>query len=70
MLKLMLARKQKGLTQDELADEINKKTGLNLIKQNISYWETGKRKVDAYTLKYIAEILEVTTDFLLEMEGK
>ena len=64
MLKLMLARKQKGMTQEELAEK------MLTSKQQISYWETGSRTMKINDLKKICEILEVTSDFILDMEGR
>ena len=56
-------RKEKGLTQTELA--------LNLCtaQDSISLWELGKSYPDILTLIKIAQFFDVTTDYLLGLEG-
>lgn len=59
MLRLREARRAKGLTQVEVAKIIG-------ISQNgYSDWETGKNRVDLHTLQKLADLYEVTTDYLL-----
>ena len=52
-------RKNKGLTQEELA------TRLNVVRQTVSKWEKGFSVPDADILQRIAEILEVDVKLLL-----
>ena len=59
MLQLKAARKAKGLTQVEVARAIG-------ISQNgYSDWETGKNRVDTNSLKKLAELYDVSVDYLL-----
>ncbi len=59
MLRLKEARKAKGLTQVEVAKIIG-------ISQNgLSDWETGKNRVDHAALSKLANLYEVTADYLL-----
>ncbi len=59
MLRLKEARKAKNLTQSEVASLIG-------ISQNgLSNWETGRTKVDSATLQRLADLYEVTADYLL-----
>lgn len=59
MLRLKEARKAKGLTQVEVAKIIG-------ISQNgLSDWETGKNRVDHAALSKLANLYEVTVDYLL-----
>jgi transcriptional regulator with XRE-family HTH domain len=52
-------RNEKGLTQDELAQE------LSLAKSTISLYETNKREPDHNTTKKIADYFGVSVDFLM-----
>ncbi len=53
-------RKEKGWTQRELAERLGVKPS------TITQYETGVRKPDIVTLKKLANILDCTTDQLLE----
>lgn len=52
-------RKNKGLTQEELASE------LNVVRQTVSKWEKGLSVPDAELLKKLAETLETDVCTLL-----
>jgi len=52
-------RLQKGMTQKELADEINKKLGTNFKHNTISSWENGTNSIDITVLKLVCDILEI-----------
>lgn len=64
MIKLKEIRKQKGITQKELATL----TGLN--KVNICRWENGNAKPDNETILKLAKALNVTTDYLLGIDNQ
>ena len=55
-------RRRNGLTQDELARQ------LNISFQAVSKWETGQSMPDLEQLKRIADILHISTDSLLGHE--
>ena len=55
-------RKEKGLTQEELAEK------LNVTPQAVSKWENGQSCPDITLLPTLAELLNVTTDILLSGE--
>lgn len=55
-------RKQKGLTQQQLADK------LNLSNKTISKWESGSGSPDISNLSALAEVLGVSVDELLKGE--
>lgn len=57
------ARKEKGLTQDELAAR------LHVVRQTVSKWESGSSAPDAELLLQLAQALEVTPDRLLGYSG-
>ena len=59
MLKLQEIREQKGILQKDLAQKLNK------TRACISSWETLKTEPDIVSLIQIADILEVSTDYLL-----
>ena len=52
-------RKQRGMTQEELA------TRLNVVRQTVSKWEKGLSVPDADLLNRIAEMLETDVSTLL-----
>lgn len=52
-------RKQKGLTQEELA------VRLNVVRQTVSKWEKGISVPDAVLLEKIADILDTNVSTLL-----
>lgn len=58
------ARKARGLTQQELAELIG------LKKSYLSKIETGKHVLGADRLKQIADVLNVSTDYLLRRSGQ
>ncbi|SDH84101.1 Transcriptional regulator, contains XRE-family HTH domain [Aneurinibacillus thermoaerophilus] len=57
--RLRLLREKKGLTQVALAKK------LNIPNQNVSNYERDFRQPDYETLKKLADLFEVTTDYLL-----
>lgn len=63
MLNLKLARIKKGMTQQELADAI----GVSSLR-DISRYEAGRINPPIPRLCKIADVLEVTTDYLLGRE--
>ena len=56
---LKLLRKQKGMSQEALAQQ------LNVVRQTISKWEKGLSVPDAELLTRIAELFEVSVSELL-----
>ncbi|MCH5280759.1 MAG: helix-turn-helix transcriptional regulator [Lachnospiraceae bacterium] len=63
--KIMLLRKQKGWSQEELADR------MDISRQSVSKWESGASLPELDKIIKISEIFDVTTDFLLkENEGE
>ena len=60
--KLKMAREDKGMTQQTLADY------LYVTRQAVSRWECGARYPDLLTAKKLSEILEVSLDELLSGE--
>ena len=52
-------RKEKSLTQQELADK------LNVTDRAISHWENGRRLPDISLLKELGEVFNVTIDELI-----
>ena len=57
---LKLARKTKGLSQEELAIK------LNVVRQTISKWEQGLSVPDAKMLISISEVFDTPISTLLE----
>ena len=60
--KLVSLRKQKGLTQMELAEK------LNVSRQAISRWEVGAAVPSTDNLKVLGDLYEVSVDYLLNEE--
>jgi transcriptional regulator with XRE-family HTH domain len=69
-LRIQQRRKEMGLTQAELAEEIEKRTNTRSSKNQISMWETQRAPgpQDA-TLRAIASILGVSAVWLATGEG-
>ena len=58
-------RKKKNLTQEELAEDFNKKYFYNYKKSAISMYENGKRVPEINALKDFADYFNVSLDYLL-----
>jgi repressor LexA len=63
-------RREKGMTQKELADEINKNLGTNFKHNTISSWENGTNSIDTTILKLICDILEIDINTIYGGETK
>lgn len=57
--KILFLRKSKGMTQEELAER------LDVSRQAVSRWESGTAMPDAGNILQLANLFEVTTDYLL-----
>ena len=57
--KIKLIRKKFGLSQDELGAK------LNVSRQAITKWETGKGTPDVENLRAISAILNISIDYLI-----
>ena len=57
--KIIKLRKAEGLSQEELAEQ------LNVSRQAISRWENGSALPDAQNVLQISKLFNVTTDYLL-----
>ena len=57
--RLAALRKERGMSQEELAEK------LQLTRQTISKWETGASTPDLELLIQLAEVFDVSVDFLL-----
>ena len=58
--KLVSLRKQKGLTQMDLADQVN------VSRQAISRWEVGAAVPSIDNLRVLGELYDVPVDYLLD----
>lgn len=61
---LRLARERKGLSQKELAETIG------VAKSTYSLYESGNREPNVQTIRRIADVLNVSTDELLGVNGE
>lgn len=59
MLRLKDVRKSKGLTQQDVAKYVG------ISQNNYSYWENGKVKIDNDSIKKLADLFNVSVDYLL-----
>lgn len=57
--KILRLRKSKGMSQEELAQQIN------VSRQAVSRWETGSAKPDTDNVLQISRLFGVTADYLL-----
>ncbi len=62
MKTLLTLRKNKGLTQKDIADS------LGISRQAYANYETGNREPDLNTLKQLSDIFDVSVDYLLGNE--
>ncbi|MDE7083261.1 MAG: helix-turn-helix domain-containing protein [Clostridia bacterium] len=60
--RLKLLRIEKGLNQTELAEQ------LSVNQRSVSNWENSLREPSFEMLMKLAQILEVSTDYLLGLE--
>ncbi|MBL4935580.1 helix-turn-helix transcriptional regulator [Clostridium sp. YIM B02515] len=60
--KLQSLRKAKGMSQEQLATQIN------VSRQSISKWEVGESNPDLDKIVQVSNIFDVTTDYLLKDE--
>ena len=64
MKNLKKIRKQKGISQVQLALK------LGVSQNTVSRYETGERQADYQTLIMLADILDVTVDYLIGRTDK
>lgn len=57
--KILMLRKQKGMSQEELAEKIN------VSRQAVSRWEGGSALPDATNVLQLSKLFEVSADYLL-----
>lgn len=60
---LRLKRKERGLSQEELASR------LHVVRQTISKWEKGRSYPDIVSVLKMSELYSVSLDYLLKGEG-
>lgn len=60
--KIAHARREMGMTQGELADK------MSVTRQTVSRWETGTALPDVEKVAGLADILQVSCDYLLKEE--
>lgn len=60
--KLITLRKKNKLSQEQLAEK------LNVSPSAIGMWEQGRRQPDNETIREIAQLFNVSTDYLLDNE--
>ncbi|MGM0216684.1 helix-turn-helix domain-containing protein [Enterococcus sp. AZ109] len=58
--KILKLRKSKGLSQDELGEQ------LGVSRQSVSKWESGQTTPELDKITKLANIFDVTTDYLLQ----
>lgn len=63
-MRIQMARKEKGITQSELADK------LYVSAQAVSKWENDQASPDITMLNSLSEILDVSIDYLIKGEKK
>lgn len=59
MLRLKEVRKSKSMTQQDVAKYVG------ISQNNYSYWENGKVKIDNDSIKKLADLFNVSVDYLL-----
>ena len=61
--KLQVLRKNKGLTQEELAEK------LNVSRAAVAKWESGQSYPDISNLIQISDLMNVTVDYLVREQS-
>ena len=62
--RLRKLRKQHHMTQEQVAKS------LNIVRSTYAYYETGKTRPDFNTVVRLAQLYNVTTDYLLDANSK
>ena len=62
--KLKEARKESGLSQEQFAEK------MNVSRSAVAKWETDKGMPDVNNLKIMAQLLNVSVDYLLDEDEK
>lgn len=62
--KIKTLRKEKKMTQTELSEKLNSRFGLKTDRVMISKWETGFQTPILSTLSCLAQIFDVSLDYL------
>ena len=60
--KISTLRRDAGMSQDELAEK------LDVSRQSVSKWESGKAIPDSAKILALSQLFDVSTDFLLKDE--
>ncbi|MEM1405424.1 MAG: helix-turn-helix domain-containing protein [Bacteroidota bacterium] len=66
--RLKESRAKRGLSQEELAYEVNQKTNGSIKRNTISNYENNVSRPDYDTLSALGEILEISIDNLLNLK--
>ncbi|ELR72999.1 hypothetical protein C900_00501 [Fulvivirga imtechensis AK7] len=64
--KIAFFRKRRGFTQDDIRQEIYKRTGKKFTQGTISSWENGNTAPDMNILNILASILDVSVNAFYE----
>lgn len=62
--RLVYARENNGMNQKQLAE------ALEITPTRLNYWEKDKRQPDVPMIRRLAEVLEVSADYLIGLEAK
>jgi transcriptional regulator with XRE-family HTH domain len=62
--RIRAARRDRGLTQDELADQVG------VSRSAVAQWETGRTGQVTGNLSRIADVLEVSVEYLMHGDDK
>lgn len=65
--KLQKVRQERGMSQGDVAREVNKITGLSFKRNTISNYENGVSSPSLDILKALAKVLDISTDYLLDI---
>lgn len=68
--KIREERKRMGLTQTELAAKLRQRYGIKADRVTVSKWETGFQTPTIHAIKYLAEIFNVSIDYLNGVKAK
>lgn len=66
--KIKQLRKERGLTQTELADALNRMFGSKFERSMISKWENGQQEPQMYSISCLAKFFDISIDRLMEWQ--
>lgn len=62
--RIKMLRDEHDMSQQELADTLKERYGLKTHRVTIAKWESGKQAPEMYSVKCLAELFDVTMEYI------